>query len=75
VLPLEHRPEVTGEPLCHAALLCQRRRVERIGHKACKLDGVVAVLRRNVEQDGQRRTVDKPLGCFPLAHGNALLPR
>jgi hypothetical protein len=46
VSAVEHRREIASEPLCHAALLCQRRRVERIGHEARKLDGVEAVNRK-----------------------------
>jgi hypothetical protein len=56
VLPIEHRPEIAGEPLCHAALLRLRRMVERIGHEARKLDSVVAVrvAKRPFCLDGQQ---------------------
>jgi hypothetical protein len=74
VLAVEHRREVASEPLRHAAALRLRRRIERSRHQPSKLDGVVAVLRRNVEQDGQGRTMDKPRGYSLLPKGDALLP-
>jgi hypothetical protein len=59
VSAVEHRPDVTCELLRHATALRLRQRVERISHQTSKLDGVVAVLCRNVEQDGQSRAMDK----------------